>query len=406
MKIRKILIGLMPLVLPITSLNIASCTPTTSKCTIQFDSMGGTQVEQMVIDAGSVITQPTSTKPYCVLEGWYTDRQCIYKFDFSNKISHNMKLYANWVFSGEVTKQQWQQAFNRIYNVGPDRNYLMLEYEHTQHQTVRNVYKVKNTQMSMQFNKDAKEILQDIYEVTYQNTNWLLFNDESYLRVWVDQEEYEYLRPINKSYLQDSAFIDVPDLISAYDDAQFNQDSGEYKVTINNKEFTIKFNQNLLIDSLETSEYRYEFSCYGEIESLGLPRVENVQRVFEFYRYGAYLQSKNNTAWDNHMLALMDLSKLPNTFDANKNLQFEIFGRTLQEEQDETKDLTDVYNSCKLFRNGILVDEECISLSDNHKQISITPKSTWTNSDVLVLVFNIKPTTIKNGVMRLNQSLI
>ena len=67
--------------------------------TITFESNGGGYVSPMTISAGSVIGAgiPTPRREGYLFDGWYTDKNCTYQFDYMNiKINQNLTLYAGW----------------------------------------------------------------------------------------------------------------------------------------------------------------------------------------------------------------------------------------------------------------------------------------------------------------------
>ena len=66
--------------------------------TVAFDTKGGTPlIEAQKVKKGDKAAEPDA--PYLFgykLEGWYTEAECIHKFDFNTPITENLILYAKW----------------------------------------------------------------------------------------------------------------------------------------------------------------------------------------------------------------------------------------------------------------------------------------------------------------------
>ena len=65
--------------------------------TVAFDTKGGTPLEAQKVKKGDKAAEPDA--PYLFgykLEGWYTEAECIHKFDFNTPITENLILYAKW----------------------------------------------------------------------------------------------------------------------------------------------------------------------------------------------------------------------------------------------------------------------------------------------------------------------
>jgi len=62
--------------------------------TVTFDSDGGSAVDAQTVAEGGFATEPTSTKKYYVIEGWYIGDV---KYDFSTPVTANITLKAKWV---------------------------------------------------------------------------------------------------------------------------------------------------------------------------------------------------------------------------------------------------------------------------------------------------------------------
>ena len=71
------------------------------ECTVSFDTRGGTKTEPVSVKIGEVLKKPENpTKNGYTFTGWYTDENCTEKWDFSQKVQHNMTLYAGWQKKG------------------------------------------------------------------------------------------------------------------------------------------------------------------------------------------------------------------------------------------------------------------------------------------------------------------
>ena len=72
-----------------------------SKAVVSFDVDGGIQIENITIEKGSRINEPTTTKPTSAeytytFDGWYTDSTFSTLFDFNNLINSSTTIYAKW----------------------------------------------------------------------------------------------------------------------------------------------------------------------------------------------------------------------------------------------------------------------------------------------------------------------
>ena len=66
--------------------------------TITFESNGGTTINSIQVEEGSMASKPTDPKKEGFdFSGWYTDETLNNAFDFSTRISSDLKLYAKWV---------------------------------------------------------------------------------------------------------------------------------------------------------------------------------------------------------------------------------------------------------------------------------------------------------------------
>ncbi|MBO4823112.1 MAG: InlB B-repeat-containing protein [Clostridia bacterium] len=64
--------------------------------TVTFDSCGGTAVAAIPVMEGKKITEPTTEWTGYEFRGWYTDEAYSTPFDFDQKITQNITLYAKW----------------------------------------------------------------------------------------------------------------------------------------------------------------------------------------------------------------------------------------------------------------------------------------------------------------------
>ena len=68
-----------------------------STCTINFDTNGGSKVASQSVTKNSVIKEPAApTKEGFDFAGWYTDKELKTKYDFSAKVTKSLTLYAAW----------------------------------------------------------------------------------------------------------------------------------------------------------------------------------------------------------------------------------------------------------------------------------------------------------------------
>ncbi|MBQ5781964.1 MAG: InlB B-repeat-containing protein [Oscillospiraceae bacterium] len=70
----------------------------TSDCTVEFDSMGGSDVEKQTVTFGELITKPQDpTREGYTFDGWYKDIYLKEKWNFdTDTVTGNMVLYAGW----------------------------------------------------------------------------------------------------------------------------------------------------------------------------------------------------------------------------------------------------------------------------------------------------------------------
>ncbi len=60
------------------------------------------QIDTQIVDKNGKATQPTDpTRNGYIFMGWYTDKECLTKFDFNTPITADITLYAKWVKNNE-----------------------------------------------------------------------------------------------------------------------------------------------------------------------------------------------------------------------------------------------------------------------------------------------------------------
>jgi len=67
--------------------------------TVSFNANGGTLTSNTIqtVSSGSKVTEPSNpTRNEYNFIGWYTDRNCTNKYDFTNQVTSNFTLYAGW----------------------------------------------------------------------------------------------------------------------------------------------------------------------------------------------------------------------------------------------------------------------------------------------------------------------
>lgn len=89
-----------------------------NKFTVTFDTMGGTSVDPIEVNEGSLVTQPEDpdiTGPIYVLEGWYKDESLSQKFNFENDIiTADITLYAKYIEGPTVSYQGFTYHTTKI----------------------------------------------------------------------------------------------------------------------------------------------------------------------------------------------------------------------------------------------------------------------------------------------------
>ena len=76
----------------------------TQKFTVKFDTAGGSTIKDQSVKAGGTTKEPEAPKmDGYIFDGWYNSENLTEQFDFANKITQNITLYAKWL---EVKKDE------------------------------------------------------------------------------------------------------------------------------------------------------------------------------------------------------------------------------------------------------------------------------------------------------------
>ena len=92
--------------------------PDVETVTVTFDSRGGSAVAAQSVEKGAAATKPAD--PYMdgySFLGWYPSLEAEEEFDFSDPVTENMTLYAQWLYTsgdGSFTRGQWVQQLMNI----------------------------------------------------------------------------------------------------------------------------------------------------------------------------------------------------------------------------------------------------------------------------------------------------
>lgn len=69
-----------------------------SRCTVKFDTNGGTKVANKTVSRNAKLTEPaTPIKDGYTFDGWCTDKELTTAYDFDTKVTKSFTLYAKWV---------------------------------------------------------------------------------------------------------------------------------------------------------------------------------------------------------------------------------------------------------------------------------------------------------------------
>lgn len=156
--------------------------------TVTFETNCDDTLEPVKVKEGDVISRPQLTNEGLTLIGWYLDNEFKTKFDFKQKITTNLTLYAKWVDTNEVFTVTFVagegyevEPQNVIYShsvVKPE------ELKNTAHK-VTGWYTDKELTIKYDFNSEVYEDLvlyakweQYVYLLsTSSNRNWVAYNN-------------------------------------------------------------------------------------------------------------------------------------------------------------------------------------------------------------------------------------
>ena len=70
---------------------------TAKSFTVSFETNGGSKIESVSVERNKTVAEPSApTKDGFTFAGWYTDKALKTAYDFSEKVTKNMTLYAKW----------------------------------------------------------------------------------------------------------------------------------------------------------------------------------------------------------------------------------------------------------------------------------------------------------------------
>ena len=90
---------------------------------IEFDALGGSQVESITIRQLEGFTEPVTERVGYTFRGWYTEAEFANEFDFAQGATRNIKLYAKWEIN--------QYTVTFVTNNGTDIESITLDYQAT-----------------------------------------------------------------------------------------------------------------------------------------------------------------------------------------------------------------------------------------------------------------------------------
>ena len=90
----------------------------TVRCTVSFETNGGSKVANQTVTRNSVMKEPTApSKENFDFDGWYSDKELKTKYDFSEKVTKSFTLYAKWTEKnngGTMPDGDWKNPFTDI----------------------------------------------------------------------------------------------------------------------------------------------------------------------------------------------------------------------------------------------------------------------------------------------------
>ena len=90
----------------------------TARCTVSFETNGGTVTASQTVTKNSVIKEPAPPeKDGFEFEGWYTDKELKTKYDFSENVTKSFTLYAKWTEKNNgdtAADSKWKNPFTDV----------------------------------------------------------------------------------------------------------------------------------------------------------------------------------------------------------------------------------------------------------------------------------------------------
>ncbi len=72
-----------------------------SKCTVIFETNGGSDVAAVKINRNDIVERPADpTREGYIFDGWYIDKELETPYDFATKVTSSLRIYAKWIEAG------------------------------------------------------------------------------------------------------------------------------------------------------------------------------------------------------------------------------------------------------------------------------------------------------------------
>ena len=99
----------------------ASWSQSTQYWTVDFSSQHGTYLpESQIIEDGQTVIKPEDpAEEGYIFDGWYTEEECIYEYDFDAPVTANLTLYASWE-EAPTDPEVYTVNFHTDYGTAPD----------------------------------------------------------------------------------------------------------------------------------------------------------------------------------------------------------------------------------------------------------------------------------------------
>lgn len=110
--------------------------------TVSFDTVGGSKIETVKVEAGSLLEEKEPTKEGFSFGGWYLDIAYLKKFDFNTPIDKDLILYAKWekiVDSANLISEIYGNNENISLIINNDLNGVEVAYKLTNSDTYNKV---------------------------------------------------------------------------------------------------------------------------------------------------------------------------------------------------------------------------------------------------------------------------